>query len=184
MLTRRPLTHEEARLLHLEMQTTPNILGYTVRELLRLQDVLIADHDGGLAGACVSKDLPLGWTDIAMLYVLPAHRGRGIGGALYLEAWRRAWERGRHVFTMSRSPEVIRMMERLGMEPRGALWRMPTPVHLHMMRHMLSSWRLREAVRKGATMQTQARLVFGARRNPGPRGPAGHALGSPDGGRE
>jgi len=150
-LDRRPLTGEEALVLHEELKTTPNIFGYTVRELLRFRDVVIAQADeGAFAGACLSKDLLLGWTDIAALYVLPVFRGRGIGTRLYTAAFTRARERGRHVFTLSRSPEVIGLMERFGMELTRSVWKAPLAFHLHMNRHMMSSYRLREMRRKAS----------------------------------
>lgn len=156
-LVPRRLTLTEATRLHEELKTTPNILGYTVRELLRFSSVLVAgameygnaSRNGGVfAGACISKDLLFGWTDIAALYVLPAFRGQGIGTLLYTAAFADARERGRHVFTLSRCPETIRMMERAGMEMTRSMWKAPLAVHLHRNGHMMSRYRLREAVRK------------------------------------
>ena len=69
----RRLSPAEARLLHEELKTTTNIFGYTVPELLRFREMIIAEADGVFAGACLSKDLLFDWTDIAALYVLPAH---------------------------------------------------------------------------------------------------------------
>jgi GNAT superfamily N-acetyltransferase len=144
----RSLSPDEARRLHEELKTTPNIFGYTVPELLRFGDVFVADVEGAFAGACISKDLRFNWTDIAVLYVLPAFRGRGIGARLYAAAWERARERGRHIYTLSRSPEVIHLMERSGMEITRSLWRAPLAVHLHMNRHMMSWYRIGEMLRK------------------------------------
>src|SRR5438477_3383148 len=115
MLIHRKLTHEEAALLHEELKTTPNILGYTIRELISFSQVLVAVIEGDFAGVCISKDLSFGWTDIAVLYVLPAYRGRGLGRELYTAAWQKAQQRGRHIYTLSRSPEVIHLMEQFGM---------------------------------------------------------------------
>jgi len=144
----RRLSPAEARLLHEELKTTTNIFGYTVPELLRFREMIIAEADGVFAGACLSKDLLFDWTDIAALYVLPAFRGRGVGTLLYAAAFERARGRGRHVFTLSRSPEVIHLMERLGMALTRSVWKAPLPAHLHMNRHMMSRYRLREMLRK------------------------------------
>src|SRR5690348_2059765 len=100
MFIHRKLTEAEAILLHEELKTTPNIFGYTVKELNRFTDVFVAEVEGEFAGACISKDLSFGWTDIAVLYVLPAFRGRGLGTELYTAAWQRAQQRGRHIFTL------------------------------------------------------------------------------------
>lgn len=160
-LTHRPLRREEAVRLHEELKTTPNIFGYTVAELVRFSDVWVAEAGGAFAGACISKDLAFGWTDIAALYVLPAFRGRGIGALLYIAAFRRARERKRHVFTLSRSPEVIHLMERLEMERTSVLWKVPLAVHLHMNRHMMSGYRIREMIRKSRLRQGGPGLIAG-----------------------
>lgn len=149
ILRHRPLTEAEARRLHEELKTTANIFGYTVRELLRFREVVVAeDEDGRFAGACLSKDLTFHWTDIAALYVLPGFRGRGLGGKLYTTAFERARERRRHIYTLSRSPEVIHLMERFGMTLTRSPLNAPFAVHLHMQCHMASWYRFREGMRK------------------------------------
>ncbi|MBC8139736.1 MAG: GNAT family N-acetyltransferase [Fibrella sp.] len=152
-LENRTLTLAEANCLHEELKSTPNILGYTVSEILRFSDVLVAvaiDTDGTemFAGVCVSKELLWGWTEIAVLYVLPAFRGRRLSTQLFTTAFAQAQERGRHIFTLSRSPEAIHLMKRLGMEMSGSAWKAPLAVHLEMNWHMMSTYRWREASRK------------------------------------
>jgi GNAT superfamily N-acetyltransferase len=166
MLIYRRLTDTEAKQLHEELKTTPNIFGYTINELVRFRDVFIAEAEGRFAGACISKDLHFGWTDIAVLYILPEFRGRGLGSALYTAAWQRAWQRGRHIFTLSCSPEVIHLMERFGMELRPEMWKAPLAVHLHMNRHMMSLYRIKEAIRKSRQMKRTSPLLSGTKRNP------------------
>lgn len=150
--------------MHEELKTTPNILGYTVREILRFRDVLIAEVEGSFAGVCVSKDLLFGWTDIAVLYVLPDYRGKGMGTELYTAAWERARERRRHIYTLSRNPQVIHMMERFGMKVSGAIWSAPLAYHLHMNCHMTSLYRMTEAIRKARLMHGSGPMVGGAKR--------------------
>jgi GNAT superfamily N-acetyltransferase len=165
LITHRRLTGAEARLMHEELKSTPNILGYVPSELEAFEDVWVSEVDSSLAGVCVSKDLLFGWTDIAVLYVLPAFRGQGLGAALYLAALRRAQERGRHVLTLSRSPEVIRLMERQGMEVTGALLRAPLALHLAMIPHMMNLYRIREAKRKSPQMKGSPPMVVGLLRH-------------------
>jgi GNAT superfamily N-acetyltransferase len=165
MLTHRRLKPTEALRLHEELKTTPNILGYTVREINAFHDVFVAEVDEQFAGACVSKDLLLGWTDLVVLYVLPEFRGRGLGAELYTAAWQRAAERGRHIFTLSRSPQVIHLMERFGMKISGSMLCAPLAVHLHMNKHMMSAYRIKEAIRKSAQMKKQGRMLCGVKRH-------------------
>ncbi|MBC7808391.1 MAG: GNAT family N-acetyltransferase [Akkermansiaceae bacterium] len=147
------LTPPEADCLHEELKSTPNILGYTIPELLGFSEVLVATAKGengseAFAGACLCKDLRWNWTEISVVYVLPAFRGRGISTQLFTTAFAGARERKRHIFTLSRSPQVIHLMERLGMETSRSMWKAPLAVHLEMNWHMMSAYRWREAGRK------------------------------------
>lgn len=164
-ITARPLTLSEAKRLHEELKTTPNILGYTVRELTHFPHVLVAETEAGaFAGACISKDLLLGWTDIAVLYVLPDFRGAGIGARLFKDAFARAQERQRHIYVLSRNPSVIRLMEQSGMETTRAVWKAPLAVHLHQQCHMSSLYRVREAFRKSTMRNDGHRFHMGKKR--------------------
>lgn len=151
---KRKLTQAEATCLHEELKSTANILGYTVPELLRFSQVLVAvaESDGSenLAGVCLLKDLLWGWTEISVVYVLPGFRGRGISSHLFTTAFGDAQDRKRHIYVLSRSPEVIHLMKRLGMETTCSVWNAPLSVHLEMNRHMMSLYRWREASRKMA----------------------------------
>ena len=160
----RPLSRAEAVRLHQELKTTPNILGYTVRELLRLSDVQVAQAGGEFAGACWSVDMAQGWTEIAALYVLPAFRGAGIGGRLFRAAWGRAQERERHVYVLSRNPQVVGWMRDLGMAVDGRLWRAPLAVHWYTPRYMMSWHRAVEGARKRRQIARCPPLVQGIKR--------------------
>ena len=144
----RPLTQAEALLVHRALKDTPNILGYTVRELTRLPDVYVGEEDGQFAGLCFSVDMGRNWTDIAALCVLPEFRGRGIGHALFQAAWGRAQARRRHVFVLSRNPQVMEWMQARGMEVGGKMRDAPLVIHWHLARHMASGYRMTEGFRK------------------------------------
>ena len=163
-ITHRPLTHAEALRLHQELKTTPNILGYTVPELERLGDVQVAEVRGDFAGACWSVDLAQGWTEIAALYILPDFRGLGIGEELFHAAWERAQTRERHVYVLSRNPQVVGWMRELGMTVNGKLWCAPLAVHWYMQWYMMSWHRVVESVRKGREISRCPRLVQGMKR--------------------
>ncbi len=160
----RPLTHVEALRLHQELRTTPNILGYTVHELERLSDVQVAQIGEEFAGVCFSIDLARGWTDIAALYVLPAFRGAGVGADLFHAAWERAQERRRHVYVLSRNPQVVGWMRERGMTVDGKLWRAPLAVHWYMQRHMASWHRGVESIRKAGAIRKCPPLLQGIKR--------------------
>jgi GNAT superfamily N-acetyltransferase len=163
----RPLAPEEARLLHEELKTTPNILGYTVRELVGARDVWVTTDaaSGEFAGACLSFDLPFGWTEIAAVYVLPAHRGVGLGGVLLERAWARASGRGRHLYLLSRNPSVIAWMRARGMAMSENLLSAPLAAHLYTAVYMSSLHRNREAWRKRRDIAACPPLTQGVKRS-------------------
>ncbi len=163
-IIRRRLTPDEARQVHHALRETPNILGYTVRELLDLTDVFVAEEDGLFAGLCFSADMGRRWTEIAALLVLPHFRGQGLGNALFSAAWDRAWRRGRHVYVLSRNPQVVGWMKARGMDIAQAGRKVPFAVHGHLARHMASGYRWREGFRKRQAIHACPPLIQGIKR--------------------
>lgn len=160
----RRLAPAEAESLHGALRDTPNILGYTVRELIRLSPMHVAEAEGEFAGACFCVDLRGSWTEIAALCVLPQWQGRGIGRALFEAAWDRAEAQSRHLYALSRNPQVVKWMKARGMDISGKLWNAPLVVHGCMMRHMASRYRLRESIRKRRAIAACPPLVQGIKR--------------------
>jgi len=160
-ISHRQLTEDEASTIHLELRNTPNILGYTRRELRRLVDVHVAMVDGEFAGATWSKDLKFGWTEIAVIFVVQRFRGLGIGPALFDAAWARADERGRHVYMLSRNQAVVEWMRAKRMTIDRNFLRAPLAVHLHDVVYMASWYRHIEALRKWKSMRKCPPLVQG-----------------------
>ena len=164
-IVHRPLTRPEARRLHDALKETPNILGYTVRELLMLTDVFVAEADGGaFAGVCFSVDMAQNWTEIAAVFVFPAFEGRGLGAALFDAAWARAETRRRHLYLLSRNPRVVKWMEARGMEVSEAGWKAPAAVQWYMARYMASRHRWAESFRKRKALSQCPPLMQGIKR--------------------
>lgn len=163
-ITHRPLTLEEARLLHHELKGTPNIIGYTIGELRAKRDVFVAEVDGAFAGLFFSVDLPFGWTELAVLYVLPTFRGNGLGKALFDAAYQRAEERQRHILVLSRNPAVVEWMREKGMEVSSVGWNAPLAYHLHSILYMSHPYRNLEAFRKLPQMLKGSPLMQGMKR--------------------
>lgn len=156
----RPLTLPEARLLADALRDTPHVLGYLPAELTAFRIVRVARAPGGaLAGACLCRDLAGGWSEISLCCVLPEHRGRGIGRALLDQSLADLRARGRKVYVLSRTPEVVRWMERAGFTLTRNPFAAPWPVHLYALRHYASAHRFREARRK-APLRRADRLRF------------------------
>lgn len=164
-IVHRPLTLAEARLVHEALKETPNILGYTVRELLALDDVFVAEVDGGvLAGVCFSVDMAQNWTEIAVLFVFPAFEGQGLGTALFDAAWMQAEKRRRHLYLLSRNPQVVKWMRGRGMEVSEAGWKAPLAVHWYMSGYMASRHRWTESFRKRKALSQCPPLMQGIKK--------------------
>ena len=94
-------------------------------------DLVVEAPDGSLAGCCVGWfDQHCGWTEIEPLGVVPAHRRRGLAGALCAEvAARAASAGGHHVYINTgpseRYPGPYRAYRKAGFTPfvRGATLR-------------------------------------------------------------
>jgi GNAT superfamily N-acetyltransferase len=134
-VTQRMLTTDEARTIHLALRTTPNILGYTIGELKSQRQMFVATVEGEFAGICFNTDLLFGWTEIAVLYVLDHHQGKGIGKTLFDTAFAQCQERQRHIFILSRNPVVVHWMEQKGMIVEKA-----NPAHAPLAFHLYSFW--------------------------------------------
>ncbi|GAB4463281.1 MAG: hypothetical protein OHK0029_31680 [Armatimonadaceae bacterium] len=161
----RPLTLNEARRIHRELKTTPNILGYTVRELRQQRDLFAAEVDNCFAGICFNTDLPLGWSEVAVLYVLPEFQGQGIGRTLFTLACARCHDRGRHTFVLSRNPTVVRWMEETGFAVAPASWRAPLAFHLYGFWYMSNLYRWIEAFRICGSLRNARPMMQGIRKH-------------------
>lgn len=166
-IVHRKLTGTEAVTVHLELRETPNILGYTIRELTRLTDVHVAIVDGKFAGATWSFPLAFGWTELAIIVVVREFQGMGIGKALFEAGWSRAVGQGRHIYMLSRNLKVVDWMRAKGMTIDRRFHAAPIAVHLHDFVYMASLYRHVEAFRKFRSMRKCPPLVQGVlRRQP------------------
>ncbi|MEO7718211.1 MAG: GNAT family N-acetyltransferase [Capsulimonas sp.] len=163
-ITHRPLKPSEAETLHQELKSTPNILGFTVRELVRMQDVQVAEDNGVFAGAALTFDLPLGWTEIAAVYVLPRFRGLGLGKGLLHASWDRATIRERHIYMLSRNTSVVEWMRGQGMTISGNPMLAPFAVQIWMPVYMASRHRWMESLRKSREIRKCPSMVQGIKK--------------------
>ncbi|BDI30733.1 hypothetical protein CCAX7_27840 [Capsulimonas corticalis] len=163
-ITHRGLHPKEAATLHEELKSTPNILGFTIRELLRLRDVQVAEVEGAFAGAALTMDLPFGWTEIAAVYVLPDYRGSGLGASLLRAAWDRAVSRERHLYMLSRNAQIVEWMRGQGMTI-GCPMFAPFAVQIWMPIYMTSWHRHKEAWRKSKEISKCPRMVQGIKKH-------------------
>ncbi|NER36788.1 MAG: GNAT family N-acetyltransferase [Oscillatoria sp. SIO1A7] len=168
-IVKRKLSQQEAELLVAEIQQTPYIVGYSVREWLAADRILVAEGgDRSLMGVCFSYDFSPNWTKIAVLFVRDQFRGRGIGKRLFYRAVREIAARKKNAYTISANPIVIEMMEQLGFSLFGSLLRLPENCqsdallfYRHSLQWLLNPYRIRELLRKTIVYRSQPPFIFG-----------------------
>ena len=157
----RPLTYIEAQTLYKAIKETPNIIGYTVKELQAFKDVFLAEDNGMLVGLSINIDLPSSWNEIAVLYVFENYRKRGLGRTLFDLAFKKAWGKSRNIYTVSRNTHAISMMKEHGFSLKKKLWNLPFPVMLYNFKYALTSYRITEFLRKLLKYRNGSGWVYG-----------------------
>jgi GNAT superfamily N-acetyltransferase len=81
---RRPLTFSEAQTVMRQISYSRFITGYSLREWTGGRDifVLLKPDSGQLLGALLVHHLRGGWSEIAVVFILEEHRGKGHGRCL------------------------------------------------------------------------------------------------------
>jgi predicted GNAT family acetyltransferase len=162
--------HElEAELLVEKIKFTPNIIGYTIREWLDSEHVLVAeDHQGQLLGACLNYDIAKNWTKIAALYVLDEFRGQGIGKALFYESCSDSTGRHKSIYTISCNPLIISFMREIGFTTFSSLQDFPASYmvdqvdfYIHTLQWLASPYRIMEITRKQFVCRPQQPFLYG-----------------------
>ncbi len=168
-IVKRKVNELEAALLIEQIKSTPNIVGYTMKEWLKCEHIMVAEDDRGqLLGACLNYDFAKNWTKIAALYVFEEFRGRGIGTALFDRSFNDAIDRHQHVYTISRNPIVIKKMNELNFTTFNSLLNFPDrfksdrlDFYAHSLQWLSSTYRIQEIVRKQIAFPAQQDFIYG-----------------------
>ncbi|NEP87835.1 MAG: GNAT family N-acetyltransferase [Okeania sp. SIO2C2] len=93
---KRKVSKLEAERLVKAIKSTPNIMGYSLKKWLEVEDVMVAeDEKGNLLGACLNYDIHQDWHKIGALFVFKEFRGQGIGKSLFYQSVEDAVQRGK-----------------------------------------------------------------------------------------
>ena len=165
----RKLTQQEAILLVENIKLITEITGYSLKEWLTFEDVLIAeDREENMLGVCLAYDFSSNWSFISILFVLEKFRGKGIGQQLFKEACRKILSRKRNVYTSSRNPVVIKMMKQLNFILFDTLYVLPQPFKKYKFDFLLrgikwitSFYRMKELSRKYLKYKDKRKFVYG-----------------------
>lgn len=170
-VTKRKVTESEVKLLIEKIKTTPNIVGYTMNEWLKGEHIIVAEDDRGqLLGACLNYDFAEKWTKIAALYVFEEFRGRGIGRTLFYESFNDAINRQKNIYTISRNPTLIKMMNELEFTTFDSLFNFPNrfkldqlDFYVHSLQWLSSPYRIKEIIRKQIAFPSQSDFIYGVK---------------------
>jgi len=157
-ITKRSLLDTEIDFIVKEIKKTPNIIGYTRREWRNFKDVWVAEADGDLVGVCVNNSLLSGWGETSILYVVERFRNNGIGKALYKEAFADLRRRKRHIYYVSKNPITLKWMKNEQMK-FVKMYQLPWPVLLHILKKVLSFYRIKELIRKSLVFKKEGKFL-------------------------
>ena len=153
---------QEAKIIQAEIRKSPDITGYSLRELLGFKNIFKAYKNQEFAGACINFDFGESWTELSGFIVLPKFRGRGIGRLLYKSAFADAENRKRNIYVVSRNPAMQRIIRESDLKIISDFRRLPQVIRLHSLSFIVSWYRVIEAIRK-AFMKKSGKFIFGIR---------------------
>jgi GNAT superfamily N-acetyltransferase len=168
-IIQRQISEAEAKLLIQRIKNTPNIMGYSLNEWLKAQNLMVAEDEyGNLAGVCLNYVLDEKWHKIAALFVLDEYRGIGIGKSLFYKSVETALETEKYIYTNSANPIVIKMMDALGFFKFDSLANFPKEyspdkllIYSHSLKWVLNPYRVREIIRKKLVYGLREPFVYG-----------------------
>ncbi len=147
-IEKRLLTKTEITSLVDGIKNTVNITGFTKNELKSFGVPYVAEINGKLVGVAYATPLSKDWSELAILFIWPEFRGKGIGTALFETAWREMVANHQSIYIVSRTKSVIELMQSKGMKFVGLI-NLPWSVKRDVIYYALKSiYRIKEFVRK------------------------------------
>ncbi len=112
----RHLTPTEAGRVIDEIRSSATITGYSFDEWTRTRETLVVTDadDGELVAVALAHHLVGGWTELAVLYVLDGHRGRGVGTVLLDESVRHLRASRRRILMFFCDDQMQHLAQRAG----------------------------------------------------------------------
>lgn len=154
------LTKQEAKIVQKEIRQSPDITGYSLRELLRLKKVFKAFISNEFAGACANFDFGRNWTELSAYIVFAQHRNQGIGKLLFQTAYKDAIKRKKNIYIVSRNPAMIKIFRKENFQIITSFWQLPLAVIIDTFIFAISWYRVKEFLRK-LPMKKSGKFIFG-----------------------
>lgn len=170
-IIKRKIKKCESELVVEKIKSTPDIIGYSSRELISADHIMVAENDEGkILGVCLNYNFHNEWSKIAALFVIEEFRGQGIGKSLFYTSCRDAIARRKNIYTISANPIVIKMMKDLNFETCKNLLRLSQAYrkyqlvfYCHSIQWLVNLYRIKEIIRKRIVYNSKKKFVFGLR---------------------
>lgn len=173
IVTKRCPTREETTALMKAIRATPNITGFTIAEWTGAGPAFLAkDSAGKILGVCLHDDLAPGFTEIAVILVFGALRGKGIGRTLFDASCAEPLRRRRNALLIFRDEAVDRMARGAGFAVFPGLSTIDGPHRWHTsllktgykLHWLANPYRLWEIARKRILFGAQPGFRYGLKR--------------------
>lgn len=165
-IIKKALTELEAKIIQSEISKSPDITGYSLRELLRYKNVFKAYKGDEFAGCSINIDFGKIWTELGGFVVLEKFRGQGIGKLLFKNAYNDALERKRNIYIVSKNPAMIKIFKDSGLKITHNFWQLPKAIWLYTIIFALNWFRICNFIKSRFTPRKSKRFIFGYRLNP------------------
>lgn len=144
-IVKRQLTTKEARIIFNEIKNTPNIIGFTINELVSYKNVFVAMDDQKLAGVGIWIKVSEEWNELLVLFVLDGYRNQGIGSEILNNLIRDIGNS--NIFIPTRNAVVIRMLHNNNFKI-VIFWELPVEIKIYYFHYSLNLYRIKEFMRK------------------------------------
>lgn len=159
LITKRPLTDQEVDLIYHEIKNTPNITGYTKNEWRVFKNVFVAEKKGNLIGISLTKGIDTQWEEIAVLYVLPAFRHKGVGKHLFYKSFESLKDKKKNIYAVSRNQSIISLLKSNRFEFVN-FWSLPLDLKTQILKFALNPYRIYEYLRKSIRYKSKDKWVY------------------------
>jgi hypothetical protein len=155
-------TRAEAKIVQAEIRMSPDIVGYSYNELLKMENVFKAYCVDEFVGSCTNFDFGRNWTELSAFIVREKFRGSGVGSKLFSAAWIDAEKRAKHIFILSRNPSMVKIFLNSGMTIINSFRHLPAQIKAKSYKPATSSYRFKEFIRK-LPMKKSGKFIFGVK---------------------
>lgn len=166
-LIKRKIEFKEAKYLVEKIKLTPNIMGYSMDEWIKSNNVyVVEDVHGNIMGACLSSDISHDWISIAALFVFPEFRGQGFGKSLLYASINDALSNNKKIYITTANPIIISIIDKFNFVSFDSLTKLfinvPNKLYFffYYIKWISNEFRFREIIRKSMFLRSESKFIF------------------------